>query len=465
MNDRPDDLDPMAEQTDNPLADNSMNESEQETPVEELDNRVPETETDVAGAESETEAARSPEAMAMEMMALAVKEGMAPTEFLAEDLATTGAANPAAEDRSRIDPDSLTEDDWQGHSLNVLKPILEAAVFANGKALSLDQMKELFDEAAQPSKKALRYVMQQLMDDYQGRGIELNEVRSGFRFQTSGDSQDHLQRLWEEKPQRYSRALLETLALIAYRQPITRGEIEDVRGVSVSSHIIKTLQEREWVRVVGHRDVPGRPAMYATTREFLDYFNLTSLQDLPSLSEIKDLDQLHPGLDLGEGEEAADGQPNAAETAADETTFDSMIQKLKEEDESHQDNSYIDDELRKEWEDMDQVNRNFEQMLEDQRARLREEELREEEDAEQALNSEESEAGLETEPSDITSEDTDKTDSAAPSLFGQPADAEDQPDLTEEEKIAIIQQKLAQQQALMEDQDEDTQDREDDSDH
>ncbi len=137
------------------------------------------------------------------------------------------------------------------------------------------------------------------MQDYQNRGVELVEVSSGFRFQVAQSVAPWVARLWEEKPQKYSRALLETLALVAYRQPITRGEIEDIRGVSVSSQIIRTLVEREWIRVIGHRDVPGKPAMYATTRQFLDYFGLKKLDELPSLSEIRELDVINAELDFG----------------------------------------------------------------------------------------------------------------------------------------------------------------------
>ncbi len=181
-----------------------------------------------------------------------------------------------------------------------LKQIVEAALLAAGRPLSLDQLLALFDEREQPEKKALRDVLASLKEDYEGRGIEVVEVGSGFRIQVRAGLSPWVSRLWVERPPKYSRALLETLALIAYRQPITRGEIEDIRGVSVSSNIIKTLTEREWVRVVGHRDVPGKPALYATTREFLDYFNLKSLNDLPTLAEIRDLDSINRELELSD---------------------------------------------------------------------------------------------------------------------------------------------------------------------
>jgi len=180
-----------------------------------------------------------------------------------------------------------------------LKQILEAALLAAGRPLSFDELQGLFAEVEQPDRKALREALDELAGDYQGRGIEVREIGSGWRIQVRADCAPWVSRLWEERPGRYSRALMETLALIAYRQPITRGEIEDVRGVSVSSQIIKTLLEREWVRVVGHRDVPGRPALYGTTREFLDHFNLKSLDDLPTLAEIRDLDSINRELDLG----------------------------------------------------------------------------------------------------------------------------------------------------------------------
>ncbi len=179
-----------------------------------------------------------------------------------------------------------------------LRQIVEGALLAAGKPLSVQQLRELFDLDMQPPKDTVEAVLQDIQADCKKRGYELKEVANGWRFQVRQELAPWVLRLWEEKPQKYSRALLETLALVAYRQPITRGEIEDIRGVAVSSQIIKTLQERNWVRVVGHRDVPGRPAMYATTRDFLDYFNLKSLEELPTLAEIRDLNSIGNELDL-----------------------------------------------------------------------------------------------------------------------------------------------------------------------
>lgn len=178
--------------------------------------------------------------------------------------------------------------------------ILEGALMAAGEPLSLSRLAQLFDELERPSNDDIRAALAEVTERCDGRGFELIQVASGYRFQVRQNLAPWVGRLWQERPQKYSRALLETLSLIAYRQPITRGEIEEVRGVAVSSNIVKMLQEREWVRVVGHRDVPGRPAMYATTRQFLDYFNLKSLEDLPPLAEIKDLDNLSGNLPLEE---------------------------------------------------------------------------------------------------------------------------------------------------------------------
>jgi segregation and condensation protein B len=195
-----------------------------------------------------------------------------------------------------------------------LKNIIEAVLMSADKPLKVNEIEALFaGDNDMPSRDEIRKSLKQLGEDYENRGFELREVASGFRIQVREDYSAWVGRLWEEKPARYSRALLETIALIAYRQPITRGEIEEVRGVSVSSNIIKSLMEREWIKVLGHKDVPGKPALYGTTREFLDYFNLKSLEDLPTLAEIKDLDQIHQELDLDidntdKGDESSDAE-------------------------------------------------------------------------------------------------------------------------------------------------------------
>lgn len=180
----------------------------------------------------------------------------------------------------------------------MLQRIVEGALLAAGKPLSVQALAELFEEEMRPASDEILAALQDIQSDHRDRGFELKEVASGWRFQVVQDVATWVARLWEERPKKYSRALLETLALIAYRQPITRGDIEEIRGVAVSSDIIKTLLEREWVRVVGHKDVPGRPAMYATTRRFLDYFNLKNLDELPTLAEIRDLDTLNRELEL-----------------------------------------------------------------------------------------------------------------------------------------------------------------------
>ncbi|MEL0067705.1 MAG: SMC-Scp complex subunit ScpB [Gammaproteobacteria bacterium] len=179
-----------------------------------------------------------------------------------------------------------------------LKNAIEAILMSAGKPLSAEKITNLFTEEPRPSISEVRKQIKALVEDCSGRGIELVEVATGFRYQGRSEYGQYVAKLWEVKPQRYSRAMLETLALIAYRQPVTRADIEEVRGVSVSTNIMKTLMEREWVHVVGHRDAPGRPAMYATTKQFLDYFNLQSLDQLPTLSEIQDLSKLEPELAL-----------------------------------------------------------------------------------------------------------------------------------------------------------------------
>ncbi len=200
-----------------------------------------------------------------------------------------------------------------------IKPIIEAVLLAAGKPLSVDNLLGVFGDDEKPERDDIRAAIAALQEDYAERGIELVRVASGYRIQVCQDMEPWVSRLTEEKPARYSRALLETLALVAYRQPITRGEVEDIRGVSVSTSIMKTLQGREWVRVVGHRDVPGRPAMYGTTRQFLDYFNLKSLDDLPTLIELRDIDSINAELELalpGEGKETS---PHSEEAVSEES--------------------------------------------------------------------------------------------------------------------------------------------------
>ncbi len=182
-----------------------------------------------------------------------------------------------------------------------IKPVLEALFAAADRPLSVNSIFDLFSgDVEQPVKDDIRKAIHELMEQYVPGGLQLKQVASGFRLQVKPAYETWVSRLWDQRPPRYSRALMETLALIAYRQPITRGEIEDIRGVSVSTNIIKTLQEREWVKPLGHKDVPGKPALYGTTRGFLDYFNMKSLNELPTLTEIRDLDQYHPELALVE---------------------------------------------------------------------------------------------------------------------------------------------------------------------
>ena len=181
-----------------------------------------------------------------------------------------------------------------------IKHVVEAALLAAGRPLTLDRLVEIFAAKGDgPDRAALKQAVDALAKDYEGRGIELREVATGYRVQVRTTMTDWLQPLWEERAPRYTRALLETLALVAYRQPITRAEIEEVRGVVVSTNIVRTLLERNWIRVVGHRDVPGKPAMFGTTKDFLDYFGLKKLEDLPTLAELKDgLPELSPQADF-----------------------------------------------------------------------------------------------------------------------------------------------------------------------
>ena len=182
-----------------------------------------------------------------------------------------------------------------------IRNVIEAALLAAGKPLQPGDLAELFDENVRPGLAEVRAALEALAEDYRDRGIEVKETAAGFRIQVRRELANEISRLWPERPPRYSRALLETLALIAYRQPITRAEIEAVRGVTVNPNILKTMIERNWVRVVGHRDVPGRPELLGTTRDFLDYFGLKDLDELPPLGELKALDDIKVQFDLPDG--------------------------------------------------------------------------------------------------------------------------------------------------------------------
>jgi segregation and condensation protein B len=192
-----------------------------------------------------------------------------------------------------------------------IRNTVEAALLAAGKSLTLAELALVFDERERPSNEELRAELEALGQEYAGRGIEIRETGGGFRVQVRREYGAAVSRLWPERPQRYSRALLETLALIAYRQPITRAEIEAVRGVTVNPNIIRTLLERQWIRVVGHRDLPGRPELLGTTREFLEYFSLRNLDELPPLAELRALEDLDPQLDL----QVAGDEPSAGPAA------------------------------------------------------------------------------------------------------------------------------------------------------
>lgn len=213
-----------------------------------------------------------------------------------------------------------------------LAPLLEAFLLASGKPQSLERLFELFEEGERPEPPVFKKALTILAKSCDGRAFELKEVASGYRLQIREKFSPWVGRLWEERPQRYSRAMLETIALIAYRQPITRGEIEDVRGVAVNSHIVKTLLEREWIRIVGYRDVPGKPAMFATTKAFLDHFNLKNLDDLPPLADLRELEP-DPVLDFDDApvpaslQELADASAEPEEPK-EETSFHTLLLEL-----------------------------------------------------------------------------------------------------------------------------------------
>lgn len=202
---------------------------------------------------------------------------------------------------------------------SLINRIVEGALLASSQPLTLAQLQGLFPEEEPAPPGSIERALELLRDGCAQRGVELVEVASGFRFQVTNEVHGYITRLWTERKTRYTRATLETLALIAYRQPITRGEIEQVRGVAVSSNIIQALEEREWIRVIGHRDVPGKPALFGTTKGFLDYFGLKRLDELPPLSELRDLGELEPQLPLDR-----DGQP-AGRLAAGAATPDAEL--------------------------------------------------------------------------------------------------------------------------------------------
>ena len=198
-----------------------------------------------------------------------------------------------------------------------LKNVVEAALLAAGRPVPVSELLQMFDEQSRPTSKQVRAALEQLTADYEGRGVMIRETANGFRFQVRSEFAHEVSRLWPDRPRKYSRALLETLALIAYRQPITRAEIENVRGVAVNPEIVKTLMERNWVRVVGHRDVPGHPELLGTTPEFLDYFSLKSIEDLPPLAELKSLSDLNLQLPLPGTASGIDGAEAPTEGVAD----------------------------------------------------------------------------------------------------------------------------------------------------
>jgi segregation and condensation protein B len=202
-----------------------------------------------------------------------------------------------------------------------IKRIVEAILFAANRPMTVKQVQQVFPEIEQPETFEIEAAIEAITEDYRDRPVELKKVASGYRFQVRQELARWVSRLFEEKPPRYSRALLETLAIIAYRQPVTRGEIEDIRGVSVSTSIIQTLLEREWIKVVAHKEAPGRPGLYGTTKQFLDYFNITTLNELPTLQEIQDLDLSLDSkqhiLQAESEEQASDEQGDPAQTFTD----------------------------------------------------------------------------------------------------------------------------------------------------
>lgn len=221
-----------------------------------------------------------------------------------------------------------------------LQQIIEAALMVAGRPLSVAELQRLFDETEEPSTNDIRTGLDLIRERYSNSGIDLQEVASGFQFQAKTEFSPWLARLWDERPPRYSRAFLETLALIAYRQPITRAEIEEVRGVAVSSQIIKTLLEREWIRVIGYREVAGKPAIYGTTKTFLDHFNLKALDQLPTLAELKDLDSQEEKLQVQLNLDSLMEQQSSEEEAPAQESIETIAEDVSED--FSEENSSID---------------------------------------------------------------------------------------------------------------------------
>ncbi|MBL36868.1 MAG: SMC-Scp complex subunit ScpB [Xanthomonadales bacterium] len=247
-----------------------------------------------------------------------------------------------------------------------LKIWLEGALLAAGQPLTLAQLNSLFDEDRQPGHGAIREALALLDAELSGRAVELVEVAGGYRLQIRQDLMPVISRLWAEKPPRYSRALLETLAIIAYRQPITRSEIEQIRGVSLSANILKTLQEREWIKVVGHRDIPGKPELLGTTRVFLDYFGLKGLDDLPTLAEIRDLENIEPELALNDPEhsQAANDDQQASQEHEEDEQTDRDEPENREPDGTREENDGQSDEHEPHDSDDEQPDRRVEEAVE-----------------------------------------------------------------------------------------------------
>ena len=219
-----------------------------------------------------------------------------------------------------------------------LQNILEAILISADKPLAVEKLLGFFQSEDLVNRNDVKKALFDIQQRFTTHGFELIETASGYRFQTKQEYKQWVTQHWDEKPAKYSRALLETLALIVYRQPITRAEIEDIRGVAVSSHIIKTLQERDWIRIVGHKEMPGRPALLGTTRQFLDYFNLKSLDEMPSLSEIQDIDKLYPELDLKIRKELGDIEDDSMDEdqSEDEIKLDKLDETVSEDEEQQQ---------------------------------------------------------------------------------------------------------------------------------